>query len=274
MRTACLDALAWQIELGADECIAETPIDRTALSDPPAGARQGTGARPAPGAGGDAPALPLPARGPETAPGTDPGTDPVAEAGAAARAARTLEDLRAAMAAYPHCELRRGARNLVFADGDPRARVMIVGEAPGREEDEQGRPFVGRAGRLLDAMFDAIGMARGAPDAQNALYITNVLPWRPPQNRDPRPEEIAMMRPFLERHIALAAPDILVAMGNHATHALLGRRGITRLHGQWGQAMGLPCLPMFHPAYLLRNPSAKRAAWADLLILRHRLHTP
>jgi DNA polymerase len=175
------------------------------------------------------------------------------------------------MAAFPHCPLKQGARQLVFADGRPGARVMIVGEAPGREEDEQGKPFVGRAGRLLDRMFAPVGLARDAPSPPEALYITNILPWRPPQNRDPRPEEIAMMTPFLERHVALAGPELLIAMGNISCQALLGRRGITRLRGTWAQALGLPCLPMFHPAYLLRNPAAKREAWADVLEVAARL---
>ena len=143
---------------------------------------------------------------------------------------------------------------------------MLVGEAPGRDEDREGRPFVGRAGQLLDRMLAAIELSR----SEN-VYITNVLPWRPPQNRDPKPEEIAMMRPFLERHIELARPDVLVVMGNISCQALLGKRGITRLRGQWAEACGKPALPMFHPAYLLRNPAAKRQAWADLLALKARL---
>ena len=114
-------------------------------------------------------------------------------------------------------------------------------------------------------------MTRAAPDPEKALYITNILPWRPPQNRDPKPDEIAMMLPFVARHVALAGPDILVLMGNIACQALLGRRGITRLRGHWTQALERPALPMFHPAYLLRNPHAKREAWQDLLMLQARL---
>jgi DNA polymerase len=167
--------------------------------------------------------------------------------------------------------LRQGARSLVFADGRPGARVMILGEAPGREEDIAGRPFVGRAGQLLDRMLAAIGLDRHAEDPARAVYITNVLPWRPPQNRDPQPEEIAMMRPFVARHVALIKPEIVILMGNISCEAGLGRRGITRLRGHWTEAYGAPALPMFHPAYLLRNPAAKREAWADLLSLRARL---
>ena len=144
---------------------------------------------------------------------------------------------------------------------------MIVGEAPGRDEDREGRPFVGRAGQLLDRMLDAIGLSR-----TRDVYITNVLPWRPPQNRDPQPEEIAMMQPFLARHIELAAPQLLLVMGNISCQTLLGKRGITRLRGQWELVADKPALPMFHPAYLLRNPAAKREAWADLLSVRARLN--
>jgi DNA polymerase len=137
----------------------------------------------------------------------------------------------------------------------------------------QGKPFVGRAGQLLDQMFAAIDMTRESPDPALSLYITNVLPWRPPQNRDPSPDEIAMMLPFVRRHVDLAAPDVLVLMGNHSCQAMLGRRGITRLRGAWTEALGRPALPMFHPAYLLRNPAAKREAWHDLLLLQSRLRT-
>jgi DNA polymerase len=197
--------------------------------------------------------------------------DPVAEARAAATSARDLPALKAAMAEYPHCELRLGARSLVFADGVPGARVMILGEAPGRDEDRQGKPFVGRAGQLLDRMLAAIGLDRASEDPATAVYITNVLPWRPPQNRDPRQDEIAMLMPFVERHVALAKPEILVLMGNTPCQAVLKRRGITRLRGNWTEALSLPVLPTLHPAYLLRNPAAKREAWADLLDLRARL---
>ncbi|MCL4188706.1 MAG: uracil-DNA glycosylase [Rhodobacteraceae bacterium] len=195
----------------------------------------------------------------------------LAQARLAAAAAGDLVALAAAMAAFEGLEIRRGAKSFVFADGNPRARVMVVGEAPGREEDIEGRPFVGRAGRLLDRMFAAIGLARDAGDPARALYITNVLPWRPPGNRTPTAEETALMTPFLQRHIALADPAILVIMGNTPAQALLGRGGILGLRGQWTAAAGRPARPMTHPAYLLRNPLAKREAWADLLSIRDRL---
>ncbi|MET4103696.1 uracil-DNA glycosylase family 4 [Roseovarius sp. MBR-78] len=254
---AALASLAWQIELGATEAIGDAPVDRYALPD-----RQAT----TPKQATPAPAAAAEPRTPETT-----GDDPVTAATTASAGATTLDALRAALGTYPHCALRHGARNLVFADGLPGARVMVIGEAPGREEDIEGRPFVGRAGQLLDRMFAAIGLGRGATTPQDALYIANVLPWRPPQNRDPNADEIAMMRPFMARHVALANPDIVVLMGNISCEAGLGRRGITRLRGHWAEAYGKPALPMFHPAYLLRNPAAKREAWADLLALKARL---
>ncbi|MEY8843419.1 uracil-DNA glycosylase family protein [Cribrihabitans sp. XS_ASV171] len=244
-----LALLEWQMELGATETIGDMPVDRYNLpEEAPWSGKRAVPTQPA------APAEPA----------AKP--DPVVAARAAAKSAATLETLRAAMEAYEHCDLKKGARNLVFSDGQPGARVMIVGEAPGREEDREGRPFVGRAGQLLDRMLAAIDLSR----AEN-VYITNVLPWRPPQNRDPKPDEIAMMKPFLERHVALAQPELLVIMGNIGCDAVLGRRGITRLRGNWTQGLNLPVLPMFHPAYLLRNPHLKREAWADLLELRTRL---
>lgn len=237
--------LEWQAELGATEALCDAPVDRYALEQ--------AAPKPKPGA------APAPPPKPKEA-------DPAEVAQKAARGAASLPALRDALAAFDHCDLKRGARNLVFSDGQPGARVMIIGEAPGRDEDLQGKPFVGRAGQLLDRMLEAIGLSR----AEN-VYITNVLPWRPPQNRDPLPAEIAMLTPFLERHVALAEPDVLVLMGNISCQAVLGKRGITRLRGQWDQAWNKPVIPMFHPAYLLRQPAQKRLAWADLLELKARL---
>ena len=243
-------ALEWQIAMGADEAILDAPVDRYSLPEAPP---KKTAAAPVPP--------------------VEEKIDAVAVSRAAAEGVTDLDGLRAAMDAYELCELKRGARQLVFSDGQPNAKVMIIGEAPGRDEDLQGKPFVGRAGQLLDRMFSHIGLSRQSPDPETALYITNVLPWRPPQNRDPQPDEVAMMLPFLKRHVELIDPDILIAMGNHSCQALLGQRGITRLRGKWAEALGKPVLPMFHPAYLLRTPEAKREAWADLLSLKARLST-
>lgn len=249
---AALAALAWEVEAGADEAIGDSPVNRYGMAAEAPMAKAATS---------------------PAAPPLASGADPVAIARGAAARARSLDDLRQTIADFDLCELKKGARNTVFADGNPSARVLILGEAPGAEEDREGRPFVGRAGQLLDRMFAAISLSRASPDAETALYITNVLPWRPPGNRDPEPAEIAMMRPFVERHIALVDPAVIVVMGNTPLDALTGHRGILRARGTWTQALGKPLLPMTHPAYLLRNPAAKREAWADLLALQARLRT-
>ena len=263
---AALAALAWQVDLGVDEVISEAPVDRYDL---PESNRAAAAATPAPAVTSTfAPALSAPPQPPTSDATAD---QAIAAAKAAAAAAGTLAELQQALAAFDHCELKRGARNTVFADGNPAARVLILGEAPGRDEDIEGRPFVGRAGQLLDRMFAAIGLARDSEKADAALYITNVMPWRPPGNRDPEPGEIAMMHPFVERHIALVNPDVIVVVGNTPLFALTGQKGILRARGNWVNALGKPVLPMVHPAYLLRNPIAKREAWADLLSLKARL---
>jgi uracil-DNA glycosylase family 4 len=241
--------LEWQLEMGVNETILDTPIDRYALDPAPVTAVKK--------------AKPPPALIPQI--------DPVAIAQKSAEAANSIEDLKTAMGAFNLCELKLGARNLVFSDGSAKSRVMIIGEAPGREEDQKGKPFVGRAGQLLDKMLGAIAMDRASQDAAKGVYITNVLPWRPAQNRDPKPEEIAMMWPFLQKHIALVNPSIVIAMGNISCQALLGETGITKLRGRMQNRHNVDVLPMFHPAYLLRNPSAKKHAWADLLTLKARL---
>ncbi|MGX9356986.1 uracil-DNA glycosylase [Roseobacteraceae bacterium S113] len=253
-------ALEWQMELGAIDAIGEAPVDRYDVPAPaPAAAAERIAATPAP--------VPQTSRAP-VAPDATPEIDTAAIAEAAADSAGDLDALRSALAGFEHCELKRGARNLVFSDGNPDAPVMIIGEAPGRDEDREGKPFVGRAGQLLDRMLNAIGLSR----AEN-VYITNVLPWRPPQNRDPRPDEIAMMRPFVARHVALVQPKAVVLMGNISCETALRKRGITRLRGAWTEGYGTPALPMFHPAYLLRNPAAKREAWSDLLTLKAHLES-
>jgi DNA polymerase len=255
---ADLAALAWQLDLGADVALGETPVNRyEAVAESAPVAAPAAAAHPVA-------TVPAPVAAPDTGLAVRVAVESAAQA-------QDLAALRGAMAGYEHCELKRGAKSLVFTDGLPGARVMVVGEAPGRDEDLEGRPFVGRAGQLLDRMFAAIGLSRGATDPAAALYITNVMVWRPPQNRDPTPDEVAMLLPFLQRHIALAGPEVIVVMGNTPLSALLGVKGITRLRGQWAQALGKPVLPMVHPAYLLRNPAAKRDAWADLLSLKARL---
>ncbi|WP_420408928.1 uracil-DNA glycosylase [Hoeflea sp.] len=184
--------------------------------------------------------------------------------------ANTIEELRAALQGFSGCNLRHSAKSLVFADGNPDADVMFIGESPGRDEDLQGLPFAGRAGQLLDRMLAAIGMDR------TTSYITTMIPWRPPGNRPPAPHEIELCRPFVERHIALAQPKILVMLGNISTRSLLGLdKNILAVRGTWStytsQGRVIPAMPTLNPNYLLRNPSQKKLAWADLLSLQEQV---
>lgn len=252
--------LEWQVELGADEAIGDAPVDRYALED-----RVAT------------PALapqPVQASGKPVAPPPVPERVEIDAAALALQAAGAAGDLPALIAAasdFPHCPLRQGARKAVFADGLPEARLLIVGEAPNRAEDRAGAPFVGDEGLLLDKMLAAIGLARDADDIANAAYLLAPLPWRTPTDGPPAPAHIAMMRPFLERHIALANPEVIVMMGSTALEMLTGQGGLTRVRGQWTTVLDRPAIPMAHPAQLLRNPLAKRDAWADLLAIKAKL---
>lgn len=269
-----LGLLRWHMEIGCDEAIGDAPTDwSSAFASRPAPARPGPAARPA--------ARDPIAREP-AAPSSSDGRDTplgASEAGIAARArareAATLEALEAALRAFDGCPLKQTAMNTVFADGNPAARVMLVGEAPGEDEDRQGKPFVGASGRLLDRMLQWIGLDR------STVYITNILPWRPPGNRSPTQAEIAACLPFMERHVELVGPAVLVPLGGTSAKTLLNRsEGITRLRGRWYEypltdaGRVVPVLPMLHPAYLLRNPVSKREAWKDLLTLRQHLARP
>ncbi|MGE4221287.1 MAG: uracil-DNA glycosylase family protein, partial [Alphaproteobacteria bacterium] len=194
------------------------------------------------------------------------------EAREIAAAAMTLDDLKARLEAFDGCALKFTATNTVFADGNPDAPVMLIGEAPGQDEDRQGLPFVGQSGKLLDRMLDCIGLDRGS------VYITNVLFWRPPGNRSPTTAEVATCLPFVQRHIALVRPKLLVLLGGAAAKTVLDRsEGIMRLRGKWhdfyspGDEVSIPALPMFHPAFLLRSPAEKRFAWRDLLMLQGKM---
>lgn len=248
--------LEFFVAAGVDLPVGDVPVNR--FVDP--AAKAAAGARPAPGGPHHAPARPAIVAPDEAA----------MEARRLATSAPDLAALERLLGAFDGCALKQTARTLVFADGTPGARVMIVGEAPGRDEDEIGRPFVGRAGQLLDKMLQAIGLDRGH------VYIANVVPWRPPGNRTPTPQEIAICRPFVERQIELAAPDILVTMGAPASQNLLHQKeGILRLRGRWFayQAGGrkIPALATLHPAYLLRQPSQKSLAWRDMRALKAKL---
>jgi uracil-DNA glycosylase len=197
-------------------------------------------------------------------------TEAAEDARARARRAASLEELESLLAGFDGCALKFSAKNLCFADGDPAARVMVIGEAPGGDEDRVGKPFVGRAGQLLDRMLAAIGLDRGE------IYIANIVPWRPPGNRDPTPQEVAICKPFLERQIELADPDFLLCVGGASVRELLGvKEGITRIRGRWFPyhtgTREIRALATLHPAYLLRSPVQKRLAWRDLRALRRAL---
>ena len=278
------DILAFHWEAGVDVAIGEVPVDRFAESAaepsrsrpqaPPMREAGSTGAASG-GPAGFAPSRPAPSRNQPARPAppatptlvTQPPDEAVMGAREAARAAASLDELKAILDGFEGCALKRTASRLVFADGTPGARVMFVGEAPGRDEDQQGLPFVGRSGKLLDLMLASIGLDR------TSAYIANVIPWRPPGNRTPTPQETAICRPFIERQIELADPDYLVCLGGAAAKELMATtEGILRLRGQWRTydtgRRTIPVLATLHPAYLLRQPLQKRLVWRDLLALR------
>ncbi len=263
------DLVTFYLDAGVDALIGEEPIDR--FADETAQPSQPAAPRPPspvlsrkleerPVAGAAAPVAAAPAS-PETA---------IMAAREAAKNAQTLDELRALLDAFEGCMLRTTATQLVFAAGNPQARVMFVGEAPGRDEDIAGIPFVGRSGQLLDRMMTAIGLDR------TSAYIANVVPWRPPGNRTPTPQETAICLPFIHRQIELANPDILVCLGQPATQTLLKtREGITRTRGRWFKfdtgSREISAIATYHPAFLLRSPLQKRLAWRDFLALKKAL---
>ncbi len=260
-----LELLTFYLEAGVDCALAEEPVNR--LSDPDA----------VPAAIETAPPQPVrivPAAIPMARAETAPAPEAVIQsAREAARTAPTLETLRALLENFDGCALRHTATRLVFADGNPQARIMFVGEAPGREEDIEGLPFVGRSGKLLDRMIAAIGLDR------TSAYIANVIPWRPPGNRTPTPQETQICLPFIQRQIELVNPDVLVTLGNPSTQTLLStREGIMKTRGRWFDydtgTRTIRALATFHPAYLLRSPSYKRLAWQDLRAIAKALELP
>ena len=258
-RAALVALLEWYADIGVDETVAAEPVDRFAAAPAAVPAEAPPPRAPValpPGPRPPAPATPAVALG---------------EARQAAAAAGSIEELVAAIAAFDGCALKRTATTTCVFDGNPQARVMLIGEAPGKEEDRAGKPFVGPAGQLLDKMLGAIGLDR------SHVYITNTLYWRPPGNRTPTPEEIATCLPFLERQVELIAPAMLVYVGGSAAKAMLERNeGITRLRGRWFSferegREAIPATAIFHPAFLLRQPARKKETWRDLLAIRARL---
>ena len=259
---AARDLLAFYAETGVDALLGEEPVDRFAAPEaPPAPVRA-----PQPIASSPAPAIQA-----RAAPIAPPAPDEAAMAAReAAKSAKTLDELRAILERFDGCALKATATRLVFADGNPQSRVMFVGEAPGRDEDIEGLPFVGRSGKLLDRMLAAIDLDR------TRAYIANVMPWRPPDNRNPDPGEVAMCIPFLRRHIELAQPRILILLGAVAARHVLGLNdGIMKIRGRWleyriADAL-IPVMPTLHPAYLLRQPAHKKLAWRDLQAVADKL---
>jgi DNA polymerase len=265
--------LRWYVDNGVDEAIGEAPVDRFALPPPVPAAVTPTASSPAaraptPMRAPPTPSTPLPPRAP--VPLESPQL--VEDARALAERCSTLAELEAAIRGFDSCALKRTAKNTVFADGTAGAPVMIVGEAPGADEDRLGKPFVGVSGQLMDRMMAAIGLTR-----EGGFYITNILFWRPPGNRTPTLAEQGMCLAFTRRHIELARPKILVLAGATAVRAVLDTtEGITRLRGKWAgyrlaDGSEIPVMPTFHPAYLLRTPASKRLSWQDLLAIDRKL---
>ena len=264
------ELLAFYVDAGADALLGEAAVDRMADEAPPAPIATPSPLRRDAIAEPFARKLAAPAR--PVAQPTAPAAPEAAAMAAreAAKSARTLDDLRALLERFDGCALRATATQLVFADGDPQGRVMFVGEAPGYEEDVSGKPFVGRSGKLLDLMMAAVGLDR------TSAYIANVVPWRPPGNRTPTPQETAICLPFIRRQIELADPDVLVCLGGPAMQTLLSiKDGITRSRGRWFPydtgTREIKALATFHPAFLLRSPLQKRYAWRDFLALKKAL---
>ena len=259
--------LSWLVDMGADEAIGEEPIDRFAAS------AEKLRQKAAP------PALPprqtaLPTRGPVKPPVSSEET--VQDSRKLADACSTLDDIEAALEKFDACPLKRTASNLCYADGNRGARVMFIGEAPGRDEDIQGKPFVGRSGQLLDKMLMAVDLDRHTSEAEKSAFITNVIYWRPPGNRKPTETETLMCMPFVQRTIELQAPEIIVCLGATPMQRLTGRTdGILKSRGRWREieigGRSIPLMATLHPAYLLRQPAQKRLAWRDFLEIKKRL---
>ncbi len=263
---AALAALDWLVAMGADEATGDTPIDRR-RKQPVAPAGETPPATTPPRDEMPRPRIAAPSLASSLAP-----SQGAADARAAAAAATTLDELRAALENFEGCVLKQTATNLVFARGNPRAPVMLIGEAPGADEDREGAPFVGASGRLLDSILHWAGID---PDA---VYIANIVFWRPPGNRSPTDAEIGACLPFVRRHIALVRPRLIVLLGRPAMNTVLStNEAINRARGRWidyadeSLDAPIPAIPIFHPAYVLRNPEMKREIWMDFLALRERL---
>lgn len=260
-----LEILQWYQTAGVDETAGNEPVDRFALPKQTPAA-----AAPALPAGEAAPVVRPRTAQPESFLFAPQAPQPSVQTAGLAEKAKTLDELRQIILDFDECPLKATASNLVFGAGNPQADVMIIGEAPGAEEDRQGLPFVGASGHLLDLMLKSIRLDR------TQVYISNILPWRPPGNRKPSESEVALFTPFVRRHIALVHPKVLLLLGGSAVSALMHtNEGITRSRGRWMQytedGLEIDVLASFHPAFLLRTPAQKKLSWRDFLTVRHRL---
>ena len=244
----------WQVDAGINEILLETPVNRL-TADIQASAKRPEVSKPLKNKEVESPDISL----------SDNSVNSVSKI-------TNLEELRLAVSEYEGCSLKNTATNLVFSDGNENARLMLVGEAPGADEDRQGKPFVGVSGQLLDKMLSSIGLDR------SSVYISNIIPWRPPGNRQPTPKEIDLCLPFIRRHIQLVNPLVLVLVGGTAAKSLLDKKeGIMRLRGRWFEYAAdesdtiIPALPIFHPAFLLRSPVQKSNSWKDLIQIKRKL---
>jgi len=270
------DVLAWYLDAGVDEAVGEEPLDRYALLREAQAKRDAEAKSVLKDAQPDKPAAqgragragPAPVRPADTGIGEDAIKNAVKLAGEA----KKLDDLRTALEGFDDCPLKKTAMNLVFGDGNPDARIVLIGEAPGADEDRQGVPFVGASGQLLDKMLASIGLDR------SDVFISNTVFWRPPGNRTPNAGEIAVCLPFVERIIEIIDPVILITVGGPATHSLLAQQGsVSRLRGRWftyetpGMSHPIAASAIYHPANLLRTPAHKRQAWSDLIAIKAKL---
>ena len=282
---AALSALEWYVDNGVTDALEDAPVDKTKTVAPTA--PQKTAPQKTPDeqpASSMAQALPQankPAPSQPQKSGSVMGTpEAIKKATELAKAATSLDELRETIANCDGLSVKKTAQNLVFSDGNPQAKIMVIGEAPGADEDEQGKPFVGSSGQLLDKILGSIGLSRTADNANDALYISNILNWRPPGNRTPTPAEMSIALPFIERHIQLVSPRILILVGNTPMKSLLDtKEGIVKMRGKWHDyetvtdiggtsEQAIIALPTFHPAYLLRNPKKKKTVWQDMIFLQ------
>jgi DNA polymerase len=272
-RATLIAALEWHIDHGVDEMLLDQPIDRTAMPEIPKPARDLVGV----GKGENTVSPPSRVLHFQDSAPLMGAAQAVQEAQKIATACQTLDELKQAVTDFDGLSVKKTASNMVFSDGNPAAKIMLIGEAPGADEDIQGKPFVGLSGQLLDRILACIGLNRHDENPEKAVYISNILNWRPPGNRTPTQAEMNISTPFIERHIALIKPQAIILCGGVSAKTLLkSSETISKLRGKFhnyevagvGQ---IPAMATYHPAYLLRTPSQKKAVWADMLMFQEKL---